>query len=136
MRAVGTAQQSCQQKLEKKIDEDEFDGKTSFRILAATLHYMSLDRSDVQFAPKEMCSKMANPTRGSWKKVEESMQIFEGSGEGDVGDTGVETRRCGRGCARGFGLGIWARKEVDEERHDDGQRHSGETLVENAGFVR
>ena len=32
----------------------------------------------------------------------------------------------------------WAKEleeEVDERRHDDGQRHSGETLVENAGFT-
>ena len=89
-------------KIGQEDDEDEFDGRRVSRSLAAALNYMSLDRSDVQFAPKEMCSKMANPTRGSWKKVEESMRIFEGSGEGDVGDTGVETRRCGRGCARGF----------------------------------
>ena len=37
---------------------------------------------------------MAIPTRGSRKKVEEDMQILEGSGEGDVGDAGVETRLC------------------------------------------
>ena len=50
-----------------------------------------------------------------------------------MGDAGVEARLYDRGCARGFGLGKRARKEVDERRHDDGQRHSGEMLVENAG---
>ena len=50
-----------------------------------------------------------------------------------MGDAGVETRLYDRGCARGLGLGTMVRKEVDERRHDDGQRHSGETLVENAG---
>ena len=49
------------------------------------------------------------------EKVEEGMQILAGSGEGDVGDAGVETRRCGKR----------ARKEVDERRH----RRTGETLV-------
>ena len=37
--------------------------------------------------------------------------------------------RCGHGIA--VGLGERAREEVDEWRHDDDQRHSGETLVEN-----
>ena len=36
-----------------------------FRSLAATLNYMSSDRSDVQYAAKEVCTRMANPTRGS-----------------------------------------------------------------------
>ena len=39
-----------------------------FRSLTATLNYISLDRSDVQYAAKEVCTKMANPTRGSWKR--------------------------------------------------------------------
>ena len=66
-------------------------------------------------------------------KVEEDMPILEENGEGDVGDAGVETRRCDQGCARGIGLGQRARKEIDKRRHDDGQRHSGDTLVEKAG---
>ena len=49
-----------------------------------------------------------------------------------AGDAGVETRRYDRGCARG--LGERARKEVDERRRNDGQRFSGETLVESASF--
>ena len=53
-----------------------------------------------------------------------------------MGDAGVETRLYDRVCARGLGLGTRARKEVDEWRHDDGQRHSGETLVENTGVTR
>ena len=30
---------------------------------------MSSDRSDVQYAAKEVCTKMASPTRGSWKQA-------------------------------------------------------------------
>ena len=44
------------------------------------------------------------PNTRNLEKVEEGMQILQGSGEGDVCDAGVETRRCDRGCARGFGL--------------------------------
>ena len=42
--------------------------KTRFRSLAATQNNMSLDRSDEHHAAKEICTKMANPTRGSRKK--------------------------------------------------------------------
>ena len=50
-----------------------------FRSLAATLNYMSSDRSDVQYAAKEVCTKMANPTRGSWKRLKKGRQILERS---------------------------------------------------------
>ena len=103
--------------------------------MAATLKYMSLDRSDVRYAAKEICTKMARPDTGKLEEVEEGTQIREGSREADVGEGGVGTRRYDRGCARGFGLGKRARKDVDERRHDDGQQHSGETQVENVGFV-
>ena len=39
------------------------------RSLAATLNYMSSDRSDVQYAAKEVRTRMVNPTRGSWKRL-------------------------------------------------------------------
>ena len=76
-------------------DEEMVEGteKTRFRSLAATRDHMSLDRSDVLHAAKEMCTKMANPTHKNWKKVSECMQILVESGDGDVGDAGVETRR-------------------------------------------
>ena len=43
-----------------------------FRSLEATLKNMSLDRSDVQSGAKEVCMKMANPTRGSWKGLQKA----------------------------------------------------------------
>ena len=47
-----------------------------FRSLLATLNDMSLDRSDVQYAAKETCTKMANPTRGSWKRLEKACKYL------------------------------------------------------------
>ena len=41
----------------------------SLRSFAATLNYMSSDRSDVQYAAKVVCTKIASPTRGSWKRL-------------------------------------------------------------------
>ena len=49
-----------------------------FRSLAATLNYMSSDRSDVQYAAKEVCTRMANPTRGSWKRLRKAGRDVKG----------------------------------------------------------
>ena len=39
---------------------------------------MSSDRSDVQYAAKEVCTKMASPTRGSWKRLKEAGRYLDG----------------------------------------------------------
>ena len=64
--------------------------KTRFRRLAATLDHMSLDRSDVQHATKEICTKLAKTTRGSWTRFQKGTQVFEES-DGDMGVSDVET---------------------------------------------
>ena len=58
--------------------------------MAATLNFMSSDRSAVQYAAKAVCTKMANPTRGSWQSCEEGRQVFERGAESDVVDGVVE----------------------------------------------
>ena len=60
-------------------DTEMFASETKrFRSLAATLNYMSSDRSDVQYAAKEVCTKMANPTRGSWKRLKKAGRYLTG----------------------------------------------------------
>ena len=49
-----------------------------FRSVAATLNYMSSDRSDVQYAAKKACRKMASPTRGSWKRLKKAGRYLKG----------------------------------------------------------
>ena len=49
-----------------------------FRSLAAMLNFLSSDRSDVQYAAKEVCTKMASPTRGSWKRLKKAGRYLEG----------------------------------------------------------
>ena len=39
---------------------------------------MSSDRSDVQYAAKEVCKKMAHPTRGSWKRLKKAGRYLKG----------------------------------------------------------
>ena len=75
------------------------------------------------------------PNTRNLEKVEEGMQILQGSGEGDVCDAGVETRRCDRGCARGFGL-----QNGPESRSTSGGMMMVKgtvmnSLVENASFT-
>ena len=69
-------------------DTEMFDASETkrFRCLAATLNHMSSDRSNVQYAAKEVCTRMANSTRGSWKRFEKSRQILERSRESDMED--------------------------------------------------
>ena len=49
-----------------------------FRSLAAMLNFLSSDRSDVQYAAKEVCTKMASPTRGSWKRLKKAGRHLKG----------------------------------------------------------
>ena len=42
---------------------------TEFRATAARANYLALDRADIQYAVKEICRGMANPTRGDLQKL-------------------------------------------------------------------
>ena len=39
---------------------------------------MRSDRSDVQYAAKEVCTKMANRTRGSWMRLKKAARYLKG----------------------------------------------------------
>ena len=104
-----------------------------FRSLAATLNYMSSDRSDVQYAAKEVCKMMAKPTQGSWKRLKKAGRYL----------TGVEkVTWVMRSWRHDDKVNVdvhvdsdWAkgpeRKSTSGGMNDD-QRHSGEALVQNA----
>ena len=42
------------------------------------MNYMSSDRSDVQYAEKEQCREIANPSRGSWKSLQKLCRKMKG----------------------------------------------------------
>ena len=67
-----------------------------FRSLAATLNYMSLDRSDVQYAAKEVCTKRR------LEEAEKGSQMLERSRESDKED-GIMAKQRGGECGRGRG---------------------------------
>ena len=61
--------------VEKPSDAEENDEELPkdeaglFRSIAARANYLAQDRPDIMFAVKEICSKMATPTRGAWKAL-------------------------------------------------------------------
>ena len=54
------------------------DLATLFRAITARANYVALDRSDVQFAVKELCRKMSAPTAGDLKKLKRLGRYFLG----------------------------------------------------------
>jgi len=48
---------------EKKLGNKE---ATQYRAIVARANYLCQDRSDIQFAVKELCRAMSNPTQGNW----------------------------------------------------------------------
>ena len=69
------------------------------------LNCMSLNRSDVQCAAKAICTKMADPARGSSKRLKKACTHLRGVEKVTWSDAGVEARPYDRGFARGPGLG-------------------------------
>jgi len=65
----------------KKEEEDRLlssEDAREFRSLAARANYLALDRSDIQFATKEVCRGMANPTRRDHGKLKRLVRYLKG----------------------------------------------------------
>ena len=52
-----------------KLARERKSEATQYRGLTARMNYLGQDRSDIQFATKELCRKMSNANRGDWKKL-------------------------------------------------------------------
>ena len=78
----GLNDKQCVQSSRRRSDEKRTRKCwTKRRSLAAPLNYMSLDRSDVQDAAKEICTTMANRARGCSKKLKKACGCSKESGE-------------------------------------------------------
>ena len=62
-----------------KEDEEPLTGDAirQFRSTAARCNYLGLDRPDLQFAIKEVCREMSNPTQGSHKRLQRIGQYLD-----------------------------------------------------------
>ena len=89
------------------LDEAE---RQKLRSLVAMLNYMIFHKS--QHAAKEMCTKMANPSRGSWKGLTPA-GFLKGVEKVTRAVRTWEHDELKGGRARGFGLGERVREEVD-----------------------
>ena len=67
-------------KREKEEEEALLDNARAhlYRQLAARANYMTLDRSDTQFAVKEMCRGMAKPTLVNWRQLKRLARYLKG----------------------------------------------------------
>ena len=64
--------------LEEDADMLDVAERKKLGSVAAPLNCMSLDRSDVQRAARESCTKMANPTQGSRKRPKKAVRHLRG----------------------------------------------------------
>jgi len=62
---------------EDDVELERGDGK-KFRGMAARLNYLGQDRSDIQYATKEICTGMACPTVGGMKKIKRAVRYLVG----------------------------------------------------------
>merc|ERR1712026_220358 len=53
--------------------------RTAFRALSARCNYLAQDRPDIQYATKEVCRAMQNPTDKDWSKVRRIGRYLSGA---------------------------------------------------------
>ena len=65
---------------EKRIEESRLsDNKaTHFRSVAARSSFLAMDRPDIQYATKNACAKMANPTAEAWDNLKREGRYLKG----------------------------------------------------------
>merc|ERR1712079_609830 len=68
------------------VKEDEEPGqplegaeKTAFRAVSARCNYLAQDRPDIQYATKEVCRAMQNPTSADWAKTRRIGRYLKGA---------------------------------------------------------
>ena len=65
---------------EEDLEEDavELMGEECkrFRTMAALLNYLGQDRSDIQYATKEICARMSRPTVGGLKRIKRAVRYL------------------------------------------------------------
>jgi hypothetical protein len=72
---------SIKTKVPEEGDEEDLvkDEKTEYRAAAARLNYLGLDRSDLQYAVKEVCQEMSKPTAAGRRKIKQVARYLVGA---------------------------------------------------------
>ena len=95
-------------------------------------HYMTLDRSDTQFAVKEMSTGMAAPTLGNWRQLKRLARYLKGRPRVIHVDSSAAigvARRRGNGKLRHVRVGTLWIQELVEEGDISLQKIAGATNV-------
>ena len=88
MRELGLEEESkeltipCEKGVKVLEEEEEYlDGKgsTKYRGMTARLNYLSQDRTDIQYAVKELSKCMANPSVGAMRKLKRAARYLKGA---------------------------------------------------------
>ena len=88
-----------------------------------------MNRSDVHYAAKEICTNMERRSQGSWKRFENAGRYLNGVTKGVLGDASVGHRRVEDRRSRRLGQGNRSSEDIDEWRGHDDQHIRGEALV-------
>ena len=79
-KAVNTPQEEAKPWLAKEEEEKlPHEKAAEYRSLAARANYLACDRMDIQFAVKELCRKMSNPTVGDRRRLKRFARYLVGS---------------------------------------------------------
>ena len=64
---------------EREDEKLDSSGTTRYRGLVARMNYLGQDRSDIQFAVKELGKDLASPSQESWMKLKRLLRYLKGS---------------------------------------------------------
>ena len=71
LESAKSAATPCVEKKDLEGQEDELEDQRSlrYRSCVTRINYLAQDRSDIQYAAKELCRFMSKPTEADWKKL-------------------------------------------------------------------
>ena len=79
MATPGAADTKEEAKAYKTSPELSKSDATAFRSLAARLNFLAIDRTDLQFAAKEIAKRMAGPKEANWRRLKEVARYLLGA---------------------------------------------------------
>ena len=63
---------------EEEDEKLEPSRATQYRAMTARMNYLGQDRSEIQFAIKELSKEMSCPSKNSWSRLNKTAEVSEG----------------------------------------------------------
>ena len=115
---------------EEQVDMEELMGEAEgsrFRALAARLNYLAMDRSDMQFAAKECCRRMAKPRLGDWTLLKRAGRYLRGRPRCIQAFPFEDYKK----CLKGFGDSDWAGEKPGRKSTSGGAVMLGGSMLKS-----